>query len=138
MNVVCNVGLFCYVFRLQFRVNGRSSSPTSLGSYGVEDDDGFLTHDHDSDTGVVSIHPNIIEYYLICQNIANLLQGEVLEILRCVHRSEINFYPSWCLMIMQTHITECLTCYLSVPYSYNSHNFLWKSCKGHPIKCLSR
>ena len=41
-------------FRLQYRVNGRSSSPTSLGSYGVEDDDGFLAHDHDSDTGVVS------------------------------------------------------------------------------------
>ena len=35
-------------------MNGRSSSPTSLGSYGVEDDDGFLAHDHDSDTGVVS------------------------------------------------------------------------------------
>ena len=43
-----------YIFRLQYRVNGRSSSPTSLGSYGVEDDDGFLAHDHDSDTGVVS------------------------------------------------------------------------------------
>ena len=47
------IGVF-YIFRLQYRVNGRSSSPTSLGSYGVEDDDGFLAHDHDSDTGVVS------------------------------------------------------------------------------------
>lgn len=38
-----------------FKSNGRASSPTSLGSYGVEDDEGFLLQDIDSDTGVVSV-----------------------------------------------------------------------------------
>ncbi|XP_067945808.1 rap1 GTPase-activating protein 1-like isoform X2 [Watersipora subatra] len=40
-----------------FKSNGRSSSPTSLGSFGVEDDDGFLAQEIDSDTGVGSMSP---------------------------------------------------------------------------------
>lgn len=56
--------LTCCVFR-SYRVNGRSSSPTSIGSYGGEDDEGFLVQDHDSDTGVVSAVLHVYIHLLI-------------------------------------------------------------------------